>query len=215
MLAPLLLALVVGYFCGAIPNGYLVARARGVNIFEVGSRSPGATNVRRVLGAGAGNLVYVLDALKGIAATGWPLLAMTWVAARAGAVQPPFDPRHFGELLGLVGLAGALVGHSFSCFTQFRGGKGVATASGGMLVLMPFGTLAAAVVWVLAFYLSRYVSLASLLSAVALPIAAVGLNGSRALILVSSLVAAFVIIRHRANIARLASGTENRFERRK
>src|SRR5438874_3515704 len=74
MLLPLLIAAVVGYLLGALPFGYLVARARGVNIFEVGSKSPGATNVRRSVGSGPGNLVFVLDALKGAIATGWPLI---------------------------------------------------------------------------------------------------------------------------------------------
>src|SRR5438874_3533710 len=76
MLLPLLIAAVVGYLLGALPFGYLVARAKGVNIFEVGSRNPGATNVRRVLGAGPGNLVFFLDALKGAVATGWPLFRL-------------------------------------------------------------------------------------------------------------------------------------------
>src|SRR5581483_11891260 len=78
MSSSLLIAAVVGYLLGSLPFGYLVARAKGVNIFEVGSRNPGATNVRRVLGAGPGNLVFFLDALKGAAATGWPLLRFNW-----------------------------------------------------------------------------------------------------------------------------------------
>jgi glycerol-3-phosphate acyltransferase PlsY len=75
VLPALLIALAVGYLLGALPFGYLVARAKGVNIFEVGSKNPGATNVRRVLGAGPGNLVLFLDAAKGAVAAGWPLLA--------------------------------------------------------------------------------------------------------------------------------------------
>src|SRR3954471_15755589 len=81
MLTPLLLALVVGYLLGSLPFGYLVARSKGVNIFEVGSKNPGATNVRRVLGSGPGNLVFFLDALKGAVATGWPLFHVNWTRA--------------------------------------------------------------------------------------------------------------------------------------
>ena len=84
MLTPFLIAAILGYFLGAIPNGYLVARARGVNIFEVGSKSPGATNVKRVLGARAGNLVFALDALKGALAGGWPLVAFALSVAVLG-----------------------------------------------------------------------------------------------------------------------------------
>src|SRR5271163_663609 len=127
-LVPLALAAAAGYLLGSLPFGYLVARARGVDIFSVGSRSPGATNVRRVLGSGPGNVVLALDLLKGAAAAGWPLL-VTW-----GAVSSLSAAR----TLGYVGLAGALVGHSFSCFTRFKGGKGVATAAGGLAVLMPY-----------------------------------------------------------------------------
>src|ERR1700678_1092524 len=137
MLVPLALAAASGYLLGALPFGYLVARSRGVNIFEVGSGSPGATNVRRVLGRGPGNLVFFLDALKGAPAAALPLLL-----SRAYLLRPPpasaapaqgVDP---AIVLGCVGLALAIVGHSFSCFTRFRGGKGVATAAGGLLVLM-------------------------------------------------------------------------------
>src|SRR3954471_4450717 len=115
MLTPLLLALVVGYLLGSLPFGYLVARAKGVNIFEVGSKSPGATNVRRVLGAGPGNLVFTLDAIKGAAAAWWPLHV---------AYGPVLADRGVALYAAVVGLLAALLGHSFSCFTKFRGGKG-------------------------------------------------------------------------------------------
>ena len=159
MLLPLILAAGGGYLLGALPFGYLVARSRGVDIFSVGSKSPGATNVRRVLGTGPGNTVFVLDALKGAAAAGWPLLVV-WQAVRASGSP---------GILGYVGLAAALIGHSFSCFTGFKGGKGVATATGGLLVLMPYVTLVSSAIWVTVFYATRYVSLASILAAVSLP----------------------------------------------
>jgi glycerol-3-phosphate acyltransferase PlsY len=117
--------------------------------------------------------------------------------------------------LGYVGLAGALLGHSFSCFTRFKGGKGVATAAGGLVVLMPYVGASAAAVWVVLFLAGRYVSLASIGAAASLPVLAWAYRQGAIAIAVSGLVALFVIIRHRANIARLLAGTERRFERRR
>ena len=197
MFVPLLIAAIVGYLLGSLPFGYLVARAKGVNIFEVGSKSPGATNVRRVLGHGPGNLVLALDLLKGAAAAGWPLLATRL-------------PMPAWPLMPVVGLTAALLGHSFSCFTHFRGGKGVATAAGGFIVLFPLGALISAIVWGLTVALTRYVSLASMLAGVALTLAAVVLHTAPLILGASALVMIFVIIRHRANISRLLAGTENK-----
>jgi acyl phosphate:glycerol-3-phosphate acyltransferase len=219
MVVPLLVALVVGYLLGSLPFGYLVARAHGVNIFEVGSRNPGATNVRRVLGPRPGNLVFALDALKGALATAWALLAFTDTVVTAD-----FDGAwSFASFtlagaawtkLGVAGLIGALVGHSFSCFTGFRGGKGVATASGAFLVLMPVATAISAVVWTVTFFVFRYVSLASIVAAVALPLAAWGAGRPPLVIGIATAVALFVVLRHRSNITRLLAGTESKFQRR-
>ncbi len=205
MLTPLLIAATVGYLLGSLPFGYLVARAKGVNIFEVGSKNPGATNVRRVLGSGPGNLVLALDAAKGALAAFAP-----WgyrMAFRASA--PALDAADYGYL-AIAGLVGAIMGHSFSCFTGFRGGKGVATGAGGFAVLFPLGALIAATVWGLTALISRFVSLASMLAAVSLPVAAILLKQSTVLVIVSAAVAVFVVVRHRANISRLLAGTESK-----
>src|SRR5687767_14281833 len=130
MVTLLLIAAFVGYLLGSLPFGYLVARSKGVNIFEVGSKNPGATNVRRVLGSGPGNLVFFLDALKGAVATGWPRLYFLWKALAFGNSASDATDAVSAAVAGLIG---ALLGHSFSCFTKFRGGKGVATATGGLL----------------------------------------------------------------------------------
>lgn len=220
MLLPLLIAGVVGYFLGAIPFGYVVARAHGVNIFQEGSKNPGATNVKRVLGERfgargkrAGNLVFALDVLKGAVAAGWGLLAYT-----SASVDYDLENGVVGQvatndwlLVGVAGLVGALLGHSFSCFTKFKGGKGVATGAGGFLVLAPLATLIGGAVWIVTFYSSRYVSLASILAAVALPIAAFFLGLPTAVTVIAAIVALFVVIRHRANISRLLAGTESKF----
>ena len=156
--------------------------------------------MKRVLGAEAGNTVFALDAVKGAAAVGWPI---------------PFIAGEFLVPAQLAGLLGALLGHSFSCFTRFKGGKGVATGAGGLLVLLPVATLIAGAVWVVTFYASRYVSLASLIAALVLPGAAWSLGASRVLVGFAALIAVFVVVRHRANIQRLLNGTENRFSRKK
>lgn len=203
MLTPLLIAATLGYLLGSLPFGYLVARAKGVNIFEVGSRNPGATNVRRVLGSGPGNLVLALDAAKGaVAALGpWGYrLAMPEAAASLSRAGHGY--------LAIAGLVGAVLGHSFSCFTRFKGGKGVATGAGAFLVVFPLGGVIAAAVWAATAMLTRFVSLASMVAAVSLPISAFLLEPSPVLVGMSALVAVFVIVRHRANISRLLAGTE-------
>ena len=206
MLTTLLLAAGAGYFLGAIPFGYLVARAKGVNIFEVGSKNPGATNVLRTLGKGPGYLTFALDAIKGAVATIWiPLLASLGVSLFAS--QSP-ETLIFAEV---VGMFASLLGHSFSCFTRFKGGKGVATAAGAFLVIMPLALLIGLAVWLATFYASRYVSLASILAAAALPIAAWFLHQPTPVLLLVTVVAVLVIVRHRANISRLIAGTESKF----
>ncbi|HEX2853478.1 MAG TPA: glycerol-3-phosphate 1-O-acyltransferase PlsY [Opitutaceae bacterium] len=217
LLLPLLIALVVGYLFGSLPFGYLVARAKGVNIFEVGSKNPGATNVRRVLGSGPGNLVLLLDAAKGAAAAGWPLifrwLALEKIRAAGNIVTSPdqmFIVDFVYPTAAIAGLVGAMLGHSFSCFTGFRGGKGVATGAGGFAVLFPLGALIAIAVFGLTLGVTRYASLGSMLGALSLPISAVLLQRPPMLAGLCVAVAIFVVVRHRANISRLLAGTENK-----
>lgn len=222
MLIPLTLAAVLGYLLGAIPFGWLVARAHGINIFEHGSKSPGATNVKRVLGKKAGNTVFALDAIKGALAAGWPLLieriGLSRIADTKNAISWSWELVNVKLLTpdtvipaAVTGLLFAVLGHSFSCFTRFKGGKGVATSAGGFIVLMPVVTLLALAVWLVTFYGSRYVSLASIFAAVAMPIAAFFLKEPKLVIILAAVIGAFVIILHRANIKRLLNGTESRF----
>ncbi|MFI5337779.1 MAG: glycerol-3-phosphate 1-O-acyltransferase PlsY [Opitutales bacterium] len=195
-----LVSALAGYVLGSLPFGYLVARAHGVDIFKAGSGNPGATNVKRVLGSRAGNTVFALDVVKGAAAAGW-LYFFT-------------GPEHTDwKLLSLVGVIAAILGHSFSIFTRFRGGKGVATAAGGLLVLMPASCLIGGVVWLVTFYATRYVSLGSILAAIAVPAASWLRGNPLPLNLVATLIGAFVVFRHRDNVRRLLNGTENRFAR--
>ena len=187
----------VGYLLGSLPFGYLVARAHGVDIFKVGSGNPGATNVKRVLGSKAGNTVFALDAIKGAIAAAWPML--------------PFVTSPDTRIMGLVGVIAAVLGHSFSMFTHFKGGKGVATAAGGLIVLIPLACLIGGAVWVLTFFITRYVSLGSVLAALAVPGASWLLKNPLPLNLVATALGLFVVIRHRENIKRLLNGTESKF----
>lgn len=209
MIVPLLIAVFVGYLLGALPFGYLVAKAKGVNIFEVGSKNPGATNVRRVLGHGPGNLVLFLDAAKGALAVGlFPLLHL---------VGPQYCPFDVDQLLifKITGLVAAILGHSFSCFTGFKGGKSVATGAGGFLVLFPLGMAIGLVVFLTTLALSRYVSLASMLGGASLPFAAFAFKQPSPVISIAAMVATFVIYRHRANILRIRAGTESKVGQKK
>lgn len=215
----LFIAGAVGYLLGSLPFGYLVARAHGVDIFKAGSGNPGATNVKRVLGSRAGNLVYLLDALKGAAAAGWPWVWQLREGGALGLIPQGVSLRGMPAIdlalpYCLAGLVGAVLGHTFSVFTRFRGGKGVATASGGLLVLMPVPILIGAAVWCATFFATRYVSLASILAAVVVPAAAWALELHLALEIVGTLLGLLVILRHQANIRRLFAGTEHRWERR-
>lgn len=195
----LLIAAALGYLAGAVPFGYLVARANGIDILKEGSGNPGATNVKRVVGKRAGNLVFLLDFIKGAVAAGWVF----------------FLPLEREQLLlaAFIGLAAAILGHSFSVFLKGKGGKGVATTMGGLLVIMPDVVLIGLLVWVITFYSTRYVSLASILFAVSLPLANIFLGRTPLLVYVSLALAILIVVRHRSNIQRLLKGTENRFVR--
>ena len=207
MFLPLLVTFVLSYVLGALPFGYLVAKSKGVNIMEEGSKNPGATNVKRVVGKGAGNLVFVLDFLKGF-------IAVIFAGPVAGIlVDVPFGEFSGGEIDKVVALVAAGLGHSFSVFLKFRGGKGVATAGGGMFVMMFEPSLIAIVTWVAVFYSTRYVSLASIAAAVVIMIAPWLMGFGLSLKMVATVLGLLVVIRHQANIKRLMAGTEHRWDR--
>lgn len=207
MFLPLLVTFVLSYVLGALPFGYLVAKSKGVNIMEEGSKNPGATNVKRVVGKGAGNLVFVLDFLKGF-------IAVIFAGPVAGIlVDVPFGELSGGEIDKVVALVAAVLGHSFSVFLKFRGGKGVATAGGGMFVMMFEPSLIAIVTWVAVFYSTRYVSLASIAAAVVIMIAPWLMGFGLSLKMVATVLGLLVVIRHQANIKRLMAGTEHRWDR--
>jgi glycerol-3-phosphate acyltransferase PlsY len=188
---------VAGYLVGAIPFAVLIARTRGVDIFAVGSGNPGATNVLRSLGKPYGYACFLLDALKGVAAV---------LIGSGLALYGDVDIR----TMGVVALLAAIIGHSFSVFLQFRGGKGVATTVGGLLALMPWVMLIGAALWLLVFFSTRYVSLASIVLGASLPVSSALMGMDRLSVGFCSVLALLILVRHRSNIKRLLAGTENR-----
>ena len=215
MFAAIGIFFLLGYLIGSVNFAVLVAKKHGVDILKAGSGNPGATNVKRVLGKGPGNLVFALDALKGFVGTGLPYLLITVV------VEPPDPARRAEEqfLLCIAGFVGTLLGHCFSCFLGFKGGKGVASTIGGLLVLLPVPIVIGAAIWGVVFALSRYVSLASIALGVSLPLScwllplATSLRFGPAEFWFAAALAAFNVWTHRSNLGRLLAGTENRFEK--
>lgn len=202
MVIALILTLVLAYLAGSLPTGFLVARAMRVDITRVGSGNIGATNVFRVLGKGPGTLVLTVDLLKGA-------LAVRFAPALALALAPA-DATALPALAAL----GAVLGHNYTCWLGFKGGKGVATSAGAMAALIPPAFGVTVVTWLLVFFVSRYVSLASIAAAISLPVAtALTVSGPTRWPLVgfTSALAALAVWRHRANIERLKAGTEHRF----
>jgi glycerol-3-phosphate acyltransferase PlsY len=197
----------LGYLIGSVNFAVLVAKKHGVDILKEGSGNPGATNVKRVLGKGPGNLVFALDALKGFVGAGLPTL-VGYVIATQGI---DFIIQGDAFIHGVAGFVGTLLGHCFSCFLKFKGGKGVASTIGGLLVLLPIPILIGAAVWGLVFTLSRFVSLASIALGVSLPLSCFFLKHGQSQFWFAAAIAAFNVWTHRSNIGRLLAGTESRF----
>ena len=200
------LTALIGYLLGSIPTGFLAAKARGLDIRTVGSGNIGATNVFRYLGAPAGVFVLLADAAKGwlAVAVAAPLVC-DWSCPAAGPAT--------SEWFRLVAALGAVLGHNYTCWLHFKGGKGIATSAGALVALVPWALLISLTVWVVTFALSRYVSLASILAALVLPFAAWLTGASLTLVAITAAMAALAIYKHMPNIQRLLKGTENRFGR--
>jgi len=190
-----LLALALAFVLGSIPFSQLVARLRGIDLRSVGSGNIGATNLARALGYGAGALGLILDTLKGAAAV-----------ALARALPGDASTPAIQSLAAVLSVAG----HAFTPWLGFRGGKGVATGAGAFAVLAPWATLCSVLVFAVVVSVGRMVSLASVLAAAALPVAAFFLGAPRPAIAAATAVAALVVARHRENLVRLVRGTENR-----
>jgi glycerol-3-phosphate acyltransferase PlsY len=185
--------LVGSYLAGSIPFGYLAGRLAGIDIRQAGSGNVGATNVVRVLGK----------------AYGYPVFALA-----PGRLPEWSSPEIFGILAAMC----SVLGHLYPPWLKFNGGKGVATSAGALLALALVATLIGVAVWIIVFWLTRYVSLASVTAAVVLPIVILVVSwreqeGVKPLVYASACVAAIVVWRHRSNVCRLLRGREPRFTR--
>ncbi len=196
------------YLLGSIPGGYLAGQIAGIDIRQTGSGNTGATNVTRALGKRYGYSVFAMDFLKGFGAVKISVL----VAMR---IRPEWSSP---ELFGIVAAISSVIGHSFPVWLKFRGGKGVATSAGALFGLMPSAAVIGAAIWILIFWLTHYVSVASIAAVIALPpiifvLTWLDQTRGKALFYSSIFLAAVVIWRHRSNLSRLMRGKEPRFNR--
>lgn len=234
ILAPI--ACVLAYLAGSIPFGYLIARLKGIDIRKHGSGNIGATNVGRVLGKKFGAICFLLDFAKGLAPS---LVFGLWLTRERAASFPPIPGNiTTGDVLWWIGVAAcAIVGHMFPVWLKFKGGKGVATSFGALCGVFPVLTIAALgslVVWLISARLTRMVGISSCIAASVMPLfvlfspilartAGIALHNTASsdaqsvawpYVSITVLLAALVIYKHRANIARTIAGTEPRFGQR-
>ncbi len=190
----ILLALLLAFLVGSIPFGVLLGRARGVDVRSVGSGNIGATNVWRALGPTFGVLSFALDVGKGIAG---PLIGRA-------LLHPPVE-----WAIAACGIA-AVLGHIFSPFLGFKGGKGISTSLGALFGLIPYVGLAALAVWAVVLGASRMISAASVAACLALPLLAFVFHTPTPSVVVATLMSAFALVKHVPNLKRIRAGTEPR-----
>jgi glycerol-3-phosphate acyltransferase PlsY len=201
-------AAAVAYLLGSLPTGYVAGRLVGIDIRNAGSGNVGATNVTRVLGKRFGYPVFFVDVIKGFAAVE---LAETF--ARSAQLSALLV-----DLCGVIGAIFSVLGHSYPIWLGFKGGKGVATSIGCLVGTNWAAAAIVAVIWIVVFYATRYVSVASISAAIALPICIsvmlfLKILPSPILLYFSLILAPLIVFRHRSNLSRLFNGTEPRFIR--
>ncbi|HJT79984.1 MAG TPA: glycerol-3-phosphate 1-O-acyltransferase PlsY [Chthoniobacterales bacterium] len=202
-----LVVAVTSYFIGSLPSGYIAGKLAGVDIRTLGSGNIGATNVTRSLGKKYGYPVFIADFGKGLVA----VFLASRLAEQPGAVGHK-------EIYQIVAAVCCVLGNTFPVWLGFKGGKGVAVSAGLMFALMPVAGLIAILVWLALFYLTGYVSLASIIATIALPITVFVLLKFNQMtewsfLYVSIVLTGLIIFRHRSNISQLIHGTEHRFRR--
>lgn len=219
-IAVLALVIVGGYLLGSVPFGLLVSKCRGVDVRRAGSGNIGATNVWRVLGWRCGLTAFVLDTLKGLVPMA--VAPRIWTYAGAWSALAGSGPQRVYAAWLAVGAA-VILGHVFPVYLRFRGGKGVATSLGVLLGLWPYYAVPGLIcfaLWVIVFGASRYVSLSSMIAALAFPVVYVAIGAAcgwepwgrqRPLLVFAVVIAILVVYRHRTNLQRLLAGQENRF----
>lgn len=179
------ICLFLSYFMGSLPFGVWVAKAYGIDIFSVGSNNPGATNISRIFGRKLGIFVFFCDFSKGLLAVALPL-----------SLKMP-------EWITVSCALGSILGHNYSFWIKFRGGKGVATTIGSLMLLLPGVLGIGLILWLIVFYRFRYVSLASIIFALSLPISAYFLNCSALNFCLCCALTISSLWRHRSNLRRL------------
>lgn len=198
-----LVTALLAYLLGSIPTGFLVGRVRGIDIRRLGSGNIGATNVLRHLGTPAGVFVLLMDALKG-----WLAVALLGTLISRW-LYPSATENDLVWLRIIAGLL-AVLGHNYTCWLHFKGGKGIATSAGVLLALVPWSLAVILTVWVIVLALTRYVSLASICGSFSLPFATWAIYRHGTLTVITAAMAALAIYKHKGNIQRLLQGTENR-----
>jgi len=186
---------IVAYLIGSIPNGLIIGKSFWqIDLREHGSKNIGATNAYRTLGAKAAALIFIMDLLKGIIGV--------WLGSYM--IGTP--------LAMILGGIAAIIGHNWSAFLKFTGGKGVATGLGVIAMLMPQVTIIVFVTWLVIVYVTKYVSLASIIAAMMVPICSYFFNEPLEYLCFSILAAVFVIYRHKSNVQRLINGNESKIK---
>lgn len=197
----------ISYLIGSVPFGFIIGKFKGMDIRQHGSGNIGATNVLRTLGKKYGYLCFALDFLKGFL----PVICAEIIANKFNFSNP--------DLVRCVALLGTFLGHVWTIFLRFKGGKGVATAAGALLAIHPQALLLALFVWMIFFFSFRFVSLASIIASLSLPLAYFLFSKltkkpiSELFLVLFSIIAILSVFKHRSNIKRLLNGTEQRFGR--
>ena len=197
---------VISYLLGATPSGYLAGMACGIDVRTAGSGNIGATKVVRVLGKKVGADVLAAEAYKGF-------VSARWVPGLALCLFP--SPGTSRENLALAGGVAAILGHIYTCWLKFKGGKGIATSGGVVLAWAPAACLTALALWGVVLAAGKYVSLASIAAAIILPFAVWYWNGSPTMTYAMTGLSLLAIYKHKANIQRLLKGEESRIGRKK
>lgn len=220
----------LAFLCGSVPFGWIFGKCKGIDIRQHGSGNIGATNVWRVLGKSCGIPCFLLDVMKGFVPV---LLAMNFFRfdGMGNGLNMHFpkemvaiESQHYVQFMHVLCGLFAILGHNYSPWVGFKGGKGIATSAGVLIALFPFfGICLLLIIWAIVFFTTRYVSLASIIAAAALPILTIWGQWShkkfqddtwnRSLLAFSFLAGGMAIYKHRSNIQRLRDGTENRFSK--
>lgn len=204
----ILIIISVSYIVGSFPTSILISKSYGINILKKGSGNPGMTNVIRSIGIKPGLLVGIIDIFKGWIVTFYsPLFILN------------NNSEFFLSLVQIIAGSSAVIGHTFSIFSKFKGGKGIATLTGLIIAITPFSFISCLLIFFLTFLLSGYVSLSSILASLVFPFSLIFLflffnfEINMSIIVFSIVIPLFVLITHRENIKRILNGTENKFDK--